>query len=319
LIYRKGLSVPVWAGGLLATAMLSPAAHAGFVFGVGASGTSYGVTNYCCGPIANPQFIPNNVTTPVTGRNDILASPGGGYQLANPVIANNIASYGPLGYPNYSFQVGGANGKGLFGSAFTLVTPTAIGFTISDSGPAGGSASYAITSTDNTFVTDAGGFNGTIGGYLGIAGVLPAGGSAIAVSMMTEISVDDGGFQYETAMILAMGGNGNNVAAGDQWAFVNTSAGFGGNYVAVSIDNWGLFNLAGPGHTIRVVNTITEIADPASIDSIAPDLTFLDDHGLTLPNLLLESDAAGTPEPGVLLMVGSGLLVVGLTRRRKRA
>src|SRR6266700_1422655 len=79
-------------------------ASAGVIYTGGTGGTSYGATQYNCpggNPCtpAGPQFgIVNNFT----GTNDILTSPGGGYQVANPVLGNNVASAGVVAAP-YAF------------------------------------------------------------------------------------------------------------------------------------------------------------------------------------------------------------------------
>ena len=71
---------------------------------------SFGVAPYGgARNVGGPTYIADNVT----GRNDILTSPGlgtlGGYLTASPVVANSIASYaGAL--PLVEFQVGGGNG-----------------------------------------------------------------------------------------------------------------------------------------------------------------------------------------------------------------
>src|SRR5438270_12633370 len=68
----------------------------------------FGVTNYGGGAQINPAYIPNNFS----GINDILSTPGGGFQLANPVVGNNISQFGPGALPGAGFQVGGGNPHG---------------------------------------------------------------------------------------------------------------------------------------------------------------------------------------------------------------
>src|ERR1700761_9548621 len=81
--------------------VLSTPAFAGLIFDGGNGAISFGVAPYGGAPnVGGPTYIADNVT----GRNDILTSPGlgtlGGYLTASPVIANNIATRGgklPLG------------------------------------------------------------------------------------------------------------------------------------------------------------------------------------------------------------------------------
>ena len=320
MIQLKGTVWRACAGTFLAAALVLPSAQAGLIFTGGGSVTSYGVAPYGGAPnnIA-PTYIGNNVTTAITGRNDILTSPDGGFLTANPVVANNIASYA-LPYNNYTFQIGGGNGFGPFGAADTLVTPTLIGFDLADSVPGGGSASYMITSTDTTFTADAFGFLGNLGSFLAIRGNNPFGNDAVASSLITEYSINGGGWVYVPQLVLAAAGGGNSVAIGPNGAFMaNTAVGFGGTFQGAAFANWGAIGLA-PGNTIRVISTLTAYADPASFDSFLPDNGLLLDNGIDISNVtLLSSDATDVPEPGAFMLMGAGLLGVGLIRRRKKA
>src|SRR5207248_185287 len=97
---------------LLAT---STPGRAALIYNGGTGAISFGVAPYGGAPnIGGPTYIADNVT----GRNDILTSPGlgtlGGYLTASPVVANNIASYGGA-LPLSASQVGGGNASGAFG------------------------------------------------------------------------------------------------------------------------------------------------------------------------------------------------------------
>jgi hypothetical protein len=300
---------------VLAGSLSAPAAQLQNVinFNGGVGDTVYGVTSYGGGAQVTPKFIGNNVT----GYNDILASPGGTYQLANPVIANNIAQFGPFATTFSSFQIGGGNGNGAFGAGSTVVTGPAIGFQLADSGPAGGEASYMISSWTSNFTVGAGGFNGNLGSYLGIAGVLPAIGSAAVASMVTELSINGGPFALETPLILAAAGNLSTVALGGAGAAV--LYGPGGTYRGLSIDNFGNFVLAG-GSTITAITTLTAYADPAMVDSLifdpALDADLLAATGASLPGTVLTSDSAA-PEPATFALFAGALAALAFTGRKR--
>ena len=299
------------AAACLTVMTLAPSAKAGAINYIGGSGdTVYGVTSYGGGAQGVAKFIANNVT----GINDILATPGGAYQLANPVVGNNIFQT-PANLPTtfFSFQIGGGNGNGAFGSGYTVVTGPQIGWTLADSGPAGGSASYMISSWTANFVVGAGGFNGSLGSYLNISGILPAVGSADVASLVTQLSIGGAAFVIETPLILAAAGNGNTVASGGAGAIVQY--GGGGTFRGLAIDNYGNFVLPA-GTTITAITTVTAYADPASFQSL--DI-FLDPDLLAqtngLPNFVLVSDFSA-PEPAAYSLIGAGLGAIFLARRK---
>jgi len=232
---------------------------AGVFYLGGTGGTSFGATNYTCpgfpGPCTGggPQFgIVNNFT----GNNDILTSPGGGYQVANPVLGNNISSTGIVNAPYFAWQLGGVSPQdgAAFGAGSVLNLGPQVGFNLTDSTPGGGTASYMITSMLNSWSVDAAGYNGTIGDYVAIRGVNFNGNDASVAAIRGGIRVDfaAGGFANFALpdVMLALAGNCNNQAAGTAVAFVNAACANGGNGgafsgLAVGIANGGAaFNLA---------------------------------------------------------------------------
>jgi PEP-CTERM motif len=312
LTIKTVLSFPAVA--CLAVMTLTPFASPAAIIYTGGSGdTVYGVTSYGGGAQITPKFIPNNVT----GINDILASPGGTYQLANPVIANNIfETPGNLATTFSSFQVGGGNGNGAFGSGATIVTGPQIGWGLSDSGPAGGSASYMITSWQANFVVGPGGFNGTLGSYLAIAGLLPAAGSADVASLVTQLSINGGAFATATPLILAASGTGSSVALAGSGAAI--LYGPGGSFAGAAIDNFGNFVLAA-GSTITAITTVTAYADPANFETfdITLDPALLSATGATLPDFALISDSP-VPEPATYALFATGLMGLYAFRRFRK-
>jgi hypothetical protein len=278
--------------------------------------TSFGVASYGAPVPGVPTYIPNNFT----GLNDILSSPGGTFQTANPVIANNIASYGPGALPSAFFQVGGGNVNGAFGAGTVTNVGTGVGFTLADSGPAGGSASYEIASWNANYTAPAG-YAGTYGNVLSIGGVLPAVGSAAVAALQTEVTSANpaspffGGVALPQLVLadaeiapgvfswVAVGGTGaailTNLAGGYSGLAFNSAV------VAIPV-----------GDAFTVTSTLTVYADPASIDTIAPDLSLL--PGFNLPTFDV---GAVTPEPGSIVLAGMGVVALAWAgfNRRKRA
>jgi len=296
----------------LATALAALfAAHAGAVilYTGGSGGTVYGVAPYGGGGVLLPSFL-GNVST---GFSDILASPGHGFQTANPVVANNIAQTGIVGLPLYSFQIGGADGLGPFGSGETLISGPQVGFALHDAGQPGlGALSYSISSWTSNFVVGAGGFAGDMGTYLSVGGRLPTAVSADAVSLVSNYYVDNVYVGQTTPLILAAAGNGNFQAVGG--SFGALVFGGGGTWSGLAIDNLGV-NFAA-GDTVRVVSTLTEFADPASIDSIVPDLSLF--PGAVLPDYAIADVSGAAPEPGAWAMMLAGFAALGGLLRRRR-
>jgi hypothetical protein len=292
---------------VVACLTIVPQAYAGPCNHAGVGDTVYGVTNLG-GPQILPQFIFDNFTC----LNDIMASPGGGFALTFPVVGNNIRQYGPSPMPFFSVQLGGGNRNGPFGVGETVVTPSFAAFYLAN--PAGGSpsASYMITSWESAFVAPAAGqFLGT---YLSIGGTLPALGSADAVALQSEVSVNGGAFTALPTEILAFRRNGLPVLGGNAFAFLQVGTGFEG----LAVDRFGLDGLGGirPGDRLLIDSTLTAVADPASLESIAPDPTLVADVG-GLPQYSLVDTGASVPEPGTLGLLGGGFLSCTLYLRKR--
>ena len=308
--FRQALPAPLAAIALVG--LLAPSSQAITIHAV----ISYGVTDYGAPVPGVPTFIPNNFS----GQNDILSSPGGTFLTANPVLANNIASQGFATLPAGSVQVGGGNGNGSFGSGAVSISGPGVGFDLSDPIPGGGSASYEIASWNATY-TDPAGYVGSYGSYLSIGGSLPAVGSAAAISLVTEITSNDpaspffGGITLPDLVLadaqvspgvyswVALGGSGAAVVTD---AVTSTFEGLAINNLAVAIP---------AGDVFTVTTTMTAYADPATIDTTAPDLSLLPD--LALPGVVL---SASTPEPSstMLALIAAAILAAARFAGRKR-
>lgn len=287
---------------------------------------SFGATNYGGGAQITPQWIPNNVT----GLNDILASPGGTFQLANPVVGNNVASVGPaaygLGVSQFLDWTGGTAplSGAPFGTGSATIYGPAATFALTDATPGGGgTASYGIE-TWNSSYTQTTAYNGTFGTFLSIGGNVGLVNSSAVAAVQTEVYVTSGGVTtpYVFApLILAVGNLGGGVYSFVALSQVNALSGANivvnpltGAFSGLAIDNYAA-NFAA-GSTIEVTSTLTFFADPASIDVIAPDLSLL--PGLTLPE---ESFGGVVPEPASMVMGGTAVLalsLLGWMRRRGR-
>jgi hypothetical protein len=308
LSYSPRIAVGALLGAFLTLG--SGAAQAGLLYTGGIGETVYGVAPYCCGAQGTPKFIGDNVT----GFNDVMASPGGAFQLANPVSTNNIFQtplVNPL--PLFSFQNGGGNAFGAFGSGATNLVGPNFAFRLSDSAPGGGSLSYSISTMTSNFTITAGGYRGNLGTYLAIGGTLFGVNDSAAASLVSQYYLN-GVYQGSVVNILADAGNGNFVDLGGTGAALFQN---GLSFQGLAISNV-LANLSA-GSNVKVVSTLTAFADPAMIDSIFPDEQLIDATGTVLPG-----DLAGTlpvsavPLPPALLMFGSALAgLVGFGVRKK--
>ena len=317
----KQLTYAILAGASLALLIGGGAARAAVITTSVQGDTVYGATNYCCVNNGAPTYIADNVT----GNVNILSSPGHGYQTANPVVANNVAQSGIVNGPyGFSWTGGVAPLSGAaFGSGATGVNGSGIYFALSDTTVGCCTASYDITSINNTYTVGAGGFKGNFGAYLSIAGSnFTANDSAVA-SAIVEYSINGGGFVFMPQMVLAAGGNCNNVAIGG--AAGNNAAvlenGCAGNaFKALSVDNLGMMNWA-QGTTIQMIATVTAYADPASgdiLDSYVPDQDLLSAVGVALPDFSGAANTGVTPEPATEGLCGLALLSVAFLRRYRR-
>jgi hypothetical protein len=257
--------------------------------------------------------------------NDILASPGGTFQLANPVIANNTTSVGPFNFATLSAsQVGGGNANGPFGAGSGTIFGQAVSFALTDATPGGGgSASYGIESWTSSF-TEVGHYVGTFGTYLSIGGNLPIVGSSAVAALQTEVSftLSANTTNYVLApIILTMGrtaGGFTFVAIGGTGAPAGGGAAYtylGGNYSMLGVDNYAANILNGT--TIHVTSTLTFYADPASVDSITPSSSLISQIDGGLPGISFGGSAV--PEPSSMVMGSTALAVlsvVGWMRRR---
>jgi hypothetical protein len=290
------------------------------------SAISFGATNYGGGAQITPKWIPDNVT----GLNDILASPGGTFQLANPVVGNNVASVGPAAYGpgvsqflNWTGGVAPLSGA-PFGTGSAAIYGPAATFALTDATPGGGgTASYGIE-TWNSYYTQTTAYHGTFGTFLSIGGNVGLANSSAVAALQTEVYVTSGGVTTPYAfapLILAIGNVGGGLYSYVALSQANALSGAAvivnpltGGFSGLAIDNYAA-NFAA-GSTIKVTSTLTFYADPASIDVITPDLSLL--PGLSLPG---ESFGGSVPEPGSVVMGGTAMLalsLLGWMRRRAR-
>jgi hypothetical protein len=281
-----------------------------------------------------PTYIANNFT----GRMDILSSPGAGtlnnFNTANPVVANNIFSLGPLGLPVAGFQFGGGNGFGAFGAGSIVNTGPLIGFSMADAGPGGGTASYGITSeianwTNVGAVVPAG---TKYGDWITMGGAVPLIGNADVVALRVFLTDTAGVFGAGLdlpQLVLAISRNG----AGNTITNYNIVAISGPGAAAVILDNGntGAFrsaavnNLALPrdmpvGDVVTVTATFTGYADPAMFTTF--DLTTQQDLLNAvgpLPGISFVNTTNAIPEPASIVLSGLGLLgVFGCAAREWR-
>lgn len=310
----RSVAAPALGLGLLAT---GGAAHAAIAYNGGFGTTVYGVAPYGGGPQVFDSYIANNLS----GFNDILASPGGGFLTANPVIANNIFET-PInvGLPLYSFQSGGGNGFGPFGDAETFIAGPNIAFRIEDVFAGGGSASYSVSTWTANFEVDAGGFDpdGTLGNYLSIGGQVSSPDSAVAVSLISHFYLN-GVYEGSTdALVLAAANNGNFQALGGAGAFLDFLGGglFVGFASNAFTDNFAFGRDLIVGDDLSIVTTLTAYADPASINTF--DIP-LDLKGIDLPDFAFSSGSGSlVPEPSAWAVMILGFAGVGAAMRRRR-
>lgn len=304
----------VLVSGLTAGAVFSQAAP---VYLGGNGIISFGVAPYGGVPPGFPTYINNNFT----GVNDILSSPGGTFLRAFPTIPNNIFSIGPLGTPMWGFQIGGGNGNGPFGAGSATIVGPWVGYAIKDVNPGGGSASYGIASWTANY-SEVGGYVGTYGNWLSVAGLLPSVGSAGAVGLRTSITSANplspffGGIDLPQ-LVLANSRNGpllySFVALGGSGAALLVDNALLGTFRGLAVNNNPVAIPAGDLFT--VTSTLTFYADPAEFYQLdIPDQALLDAVGVPLPAWAATSTV---PEPATWVLLGAGLLWVIALRRRQ--
>jgi hypothetical protein len=319
-------------------AVTATSTFAGLISNGGTGAISFGVAPYGGAPnVGGPTYIADNVT----GRNDILTSPGlgtlGGYLTASPVIGNNIASYGGA-LPLAAVQVGGANGNGAFGSGGAQNLGSTMAFDLADSGPGGGSASYLIMAADYSF-TDVGALiaaGSTFGAYLSIGGVVPLVGNADVASLRVHVSDTAGVFGAGGVdlpqLVLAISRNGAGAGIGNYNLVAIGGVGGGnaalildngatGQFRALAVDTQALAAAIPVGDILSVSTALTAYTDPASFDAISPDLE-LDLLNLTgpLPGIEFgDTPTETTPEPSTILLMAGCFMALAMVGIRKRS
>jgi hypothetical protein len=235
-----------------------------------------------------------------------------------PVLANNTSSTGIVNFGSLSWsQVGGGNVNGPFGAGSGLIVGPGAAFGLTDATPGGGgSASYGIESWVSRY-TEVGNYSGSFGTYLSIGGSLPVVGSSAVAALQTEVSFLNPGGQvnnYVLAPLILAVGNGvgsltfvaiggpSGHSAGILYNSLTTG------FVGLATDNYSA--LIPSGTQITVTSTITFYADPASIDSIAPNISLF--PGLDpIPGLVFVGSAT-VPEPSGAVLGGIATAVLSL-------
>jgi hypothetical protein len=141
----------------------------------------------------------------------------------------------------FANQVGGSNASGAFGSGAMSNLGTQVGLALADSGPGGGSASYAIGAGNITY-TVAGApiaAGSTYGAYLTMAGSVPLVGNADVLGLRVHISDTAGVFGAGGTdlpqLVLAISRNGAGAGIGNY--NVVAIGGVAGGNAALILDN----------------------------------------------------------------------------------
>lgn len=288
----------------------------------GTGAINFGVAPYGAPVPGVPTWAVNNFT----GLPHVLRSPGGTFLTANPSVANNIGAgaQGPL--PGSLLQIGGFNAFGNFGVGSATVAETSINFSLQDSNPPGsGAASYGIASTIVDFDAPVGGYVGTYGTYLAIAGAVPFSGNTAVAALRTRFTSNDptspffGGVEMPP-LVLALSRVSPGVTFAD-YSFVALGGAAGTNavmvfnsvtgaYSGLAINNLGVINIP-DGTSFTATSTLTFYADPATIGLSTDFGDLIAATGTTLPAFV------AIPEPSAYAAV-LGLAVLALALRRRR-
>jgi hypothetical protein len=226
---------------------------------------------------------------------------------------------------------------GSFGGAQVLLGGPYSFFQLNDTNGTG-HASYAIATWTSNFVESPqfGPYNGTVGAYISMGGLIGPVGSAAIEALTTHV------FSANTASPFYNGGSGislNQLVLAVQ----NTSSGLvvygqgqggpgfnqafivnGNSVLALAYDNFGTFIPAGDAFT--VTSTLTVYGDPAMFMSIDPTLNpnLIGMTGGSLPSFLFtQVGPAAVPEPsslvlgGIALVTGTGTMYVRRRLRRR--
>lgn len=295
----------------------------------------FGVSPYAGPAPGAPTYIPNNFS----GQNDILASPGGTFLEANPVVGNNIFSFpaapppaphlGGVALPAFGFQIGGGNINGPFGGGYIVETGQQVGFSLFDLAAGGGSASYGIATWDAVYTDVLGTPAGNIGSYLAMGGVLPNINTAGVAALRTRLesanaaSPFSGGFELPQLILAAARTPGDiysTVAlggpAGANAAVVIDNAVLG-TYRGLAINNVPLPFAIPAGDVITATSTLTIYADPS-------EMAMLDQAGVADLVAMTGTDYADfsfvestiIPEPSTAVMLIVAL-AAGCSMRRR--
>jgi hypothetical protein len=273
----------------------------------------------------NPPLWVNDT---FTGLNDILSSPGGGFNevnyAANGPIANSGVNALPLnGYSGVA-QPGFYNPNPVaFGGGSIFMSPYFGTFAVGTTIP--GSVSVVLGAESANFTVGALGVPLNIGTYLSVAGGLGA-NDAVAAGLVTYVTDTTKGTSATFAEVLgATGVNSPNTVALSGAALGLGIPVLNGNTAAMLYANGDtLFNglsvaslnfAMNPGDNVTIESVFTAAADPFSgsyIDS-SPLPNSLD--GLTLPGLDLFDTPV--PEPGTLSLFTLGLTTAALMLRKR--
>ena len=271
------------------------------------------------------QVAPTWTFDGFTGANDILTSPGATFNQTAFVNANIPGSPGivPLGGGYFRVGTPGLAPGGLtFYGGSVGVNASACQFSIQDNSVSGDNSSSIATAAWSSQYVNVGAFNGQMGTYLSLSGVLAPDGSAWAslVTTFTDLSAPLVPNQNPITLyeILAVSGTayGNKFAV---WSGVNNPTanvngwvqygGGGSTFTALASASFlaNIFN----GDLVQQTSVLTLMADPASSLSSAELPSDL--NGVTLPELNLMMSQI--PEPGTWALVLMGFIAILLGRR----
>jgi hypothetical protein len=297
-----------------------------------------------------PQYLANNFN----GRTDIFTNPGIG-QTANPIVANNTVSIGPLawgpGQSIFAFQNGGGNGFGPFGSGAAQINGPQFGYRLADGGvPGGVSTSYEIMTWDANFNQLVGAPVGTLGTFISMRGRVPLNQDLAMISLRTRLIGTGGpaiGNHEVPGLILAVertgpatynalalqdninGGAGATPMPGGWAILINSLTGdFRALAYNVFPDLGAADGFAIPtGALFQARVTATVYADPASmefLDPFAPEnadllAAALNSSGtpVPFPTDTLIGGMRAIPEPATLVLVLASALGFAVSHRRR--